>query len=342
VREFARDIQRGDRPGLFFLHSLLPHHPWEYLPDGKSYASNLGAQPGLVDERWVGDPELAIQAQQRHLLQVGFADLALGRVLDRLERTELYDDALVVVVADHGVSFRPHGERRRVNAEDLEDIAFVPFFLKAPGQRAGEVVDAHVRTVDVLPTIADVLGIVVPWRTDGRSALGRPPGAYPDVVVETASGDQVVGTFGDLVARRAAALERQVDLFGQGDDQPGLYGIGPRPELLGRTVDGLALTTAAGGPAFRSYGETTYDPDSPVAPVRVTGRIEGAPAGEDVAIAVNGRIVAVTRSFELGGDVLVSAVVPESAFRPGQNAVRVYIVEGAGEDATLRELAPAG
>ena len=341
VREFANGIQQGDRPGLFFLHSLLPHHPWEYLPDGKSYASNLNAQPGLVDERWVGDPELAIQAQQRHLLQVGFADLALGRVLDRLERTGLYDDALVVVVADHGVSFRPHGERRRVNAEDMEDIAFVPFFLKAPGQRDGEVVDAHVRTIDVLPTIADVLGVEIPWRTDGRSALGRAPGAYPDVVIATAGGEQVVGDFADLVAKRDAMLEHQVDLFGEGDDEPGLYGIGPRPELLGRPVDGLALATAGGGPTFTSYGETTYDPDSPVAPVRVAGRIEGAPAGEDVAIAVDGRIVAVTRSFELAGDVLVSAVVPESAFRPGENSVRLYLVEGAGQDATLRELAPA-
>jgi hypothetical protein len=344
VREFASGIRRGERggrPGLFFLHTLLPHHPWEYLPDGKSYASNLNAQPGLVDERWVGDPELAIQAQQRHLLQVGFADLALGRVLDRLERTGLYDDALVVVVADHGVSFRPHGERRRVNAEDLEDIAFVPFLLKAPRQGAGEIVDAHVRTSDVLPTIADVLGIQIPWRTDGRSAVGRAAGAYPDVVVETAGGDEVVGELDDLVDRRAAALARQVDLFGEGHHDPGLYGIGPRPELLGRPVDGLALATAGGAPTFTSYGDTAYDPDSPVAPVRVAGRVEGAPAGEDVAIAVNGRIVAVTRSFELAGDVLVSAVVPEGAFRPGENGVRVYLVEGVGEDAALRELAPA-
>jgi hypothetical protein len=105
-------------------------------------------------------------------------------------------------------------------------------------------------------------------------------------------------------------------------------------------VDGLSLAAAGGGPTFTSYGDTDYDPDSPVAPVRIAGRIEGAPAGEDVAIAVNGRIVAVTRSFELGGDVLVSAVVPESAFRPGENGVRVYLVEGAGEDPTLRELAP--
>jgi len=139
----------------------------------------------------------------------------------------------------------------------------------------------------------------------------------------------------------ATALERQVDLFGERDDEPGLYGIGPRPELLGRAVDGLALATAGGGPTFTSYGDTAYDPDSPVVPVRIAGRIEGVPAGEDVAIAVNGRIVAVTRSFDLGGDVLVSAVVPESAFRPGQNRVRVYLVEGTGEDATLREVAPA-
>jgi hypothetical protein len=37
----------------------------------------------------------------------------------------------------------------------------------------------------------------------------------------------------------------------------------------------------------------------------------------------------------------VSAVVPESAFRPGENGVRAYLVEGVGEDATLRELVPA-
>ena len=130
-----------------------------------------------MNEGWTGDPELAIQAQQRHLLQVGYTDLALGRILDKLEKTGLYDESLVVVVADHGVSFRPHGERRRVEEGNMEEIVFVPLFVKPPGQTEGRIVDEHARTIDILPTIADVLGVEIPWETDGRSLVGDgPPG----------------------------------------------------------------------------------------------------------------------------------------------------------------------
>jgi len=159
----------------------------------------------------------------------------------------------------------------------------------------------------------------------------------PDVVVHTSSGEVVVGDASELARDRELVLARQVRLFGEEGGLPGLYGIGPRPELLGRRADAFAVATG-GGTTFESYGETTYDPESPFAPVRVYGRLHGVPGGRDVAIAVNGEIVAVTRSFEDAGRTLVSAVVPERAFRPGPNAVRVYLVEGAGDDAVLREL----
>jgi hypothetical protein len=339
VQEFVGSLGSSGRPSFSFLHVLLPHHPWEYLPDGKLYASDLGFQPGLVDERWAGDPELAIQAQQRHLLQVAYTDLALGRILDRLEKTGLYDDSLVVVVADHGVSFRPNGERRRVVPANMEEIAFVPLFVKAPGQSWGEVDKGPARTIDIVPTIADLLDVEVPWELDGRSlvAAGREGG---DVIVGTSSGEVVEGEPSELVERLDAALVRQVRLFGDENDRPGLFGIGPRPELLGRPADGL-VAAATGGPTFESYGTSDYDPASPFAPVRVYGRIHGAPPGEDVAIAVNGRIVAVTRSFEHDGETLVTAVTPEDAYRPGENSVRLYVVEGAGEDTVLAELPPS-
>jgi hypothetical protein len=338
VQEFVDSLTPSEQPTLAFLHVLLPHHPWEYLPDGKIYASDLGFQPGLEDEGWVGDPELAVQAHQRHLLQVGYTDLALGRVLDRLDEAGLYDESLVVVVADHGVSFRPNGERRRVEPGNIEEIAFVPLFVKPPGQTDGRIVDAPARTIDIVPTIADVLGIDVPWELDGRSLLvGDGEG---DVAVATSAGEVVEGDLDELVARRDRVLARQVQLFGEGDDVPGLFGIGPRPDLLGRPVGALALA-AGGGPTFSSYGGSDYDPDSPFAPVRVYGRIDGAPPGEDVAIAVNGRIVAVTRSFEHDGDTLVTAVTPQDAYRPGTNSVRLFLVEGSGESTVLQELLPA-
>ena len=339
IQEFVDSLEPSERPTLSFRHVLLPHHPWEYLPDGKTYASDLGFQPGLVNEGWTGDPELAIQAQQRHLLQVGYTDLALGRILDKLQETGLYDRSLVVVVADHGVSFRPHGERRRVEEGNMEEIAFVPLFVKPPGRTDGEIVDEHARTTDIVPTIADILGVEVPWETDGRSLLTE-GGDGPDVRVGTSSGEVVVGDDEELVERRAQVLAHQIDLFGEGDDAPGLFGIGPRPDLLGRPLDGLA-GAVSGGPTFESYGESDYDPVAPFAPVRVYGRINGTPAGQDIAVAVNGRVVAVTRSFEHDGDTLVSAVTPEDAYRAGANSVRVFVVQGSGDDTVLRELAEA-
>jgi Sulfatase len=339
VQEFVDSLEPSERPTFSFLHVLLPHHPWEYLPDGKVYASDLGTQPGLVDERWVGDPELAIQGHQRHLLQVGYVDLALGDILDRLEETGLYDDALVVVVADHGVSFRPQGERRRIEPGNMEEIAFVPLFVKAAGQTRGETIDTVARTMDIVPTIADLLGVELPWEPDGRSLVEAGP-ANGEVIVDTYSGELVEGELDDLLARRDAVLARQIQLFGEGDETPGLFGIGPRPELLGRPVDGLAAA-ATGAPTFESYGTSDYDPASPFAPVRVYGRIDGAPPGEDVAIAVNGRVVAVTRSFEHDGETLVTAVTPEEAYRAGENSVRLYLVEGTGENMVLAELAPS-
>lgn len=342
VQEFVEALGPSDRPALSFLHVLLPHHPWEYLPNGKVYASDLGFQPGIVRERWAGDPELAVQAQQRHLLQVGYVDLALGRILDRLEETGLYDESLIVVVADHGVGFRPHGERRRIHAGNVEEIAFVPLFVKAPGQTSGRVVDEHVRTIDVLPTVADLLGIELPWETDGRSVAVGAPGPEPDIRVHTSSGEIVTAEAGEAVARRARLLARQVELFGDEDDVPGLYGVGPRPELLGSEVDAL-LVRAAAGVSFESYGgePVTYDPESPFAPVRVYGELHGVAGPQDVAVAVNGQIVATTRSFEHSGVTYVSALAPEEAFRPGENAVSVYLVAGEGEGAVLTEAPPA-
>lgn len=336
ARRFVRGLAPGPRPRLFFLHVLLPHHPWEYLPDGKRYSSALPWQPGLDDDRWTGDPELVIQAQQRLLLQVGFTDRVLGDVLDRLQAQGLYEDALVIVTADHGESFRASGERRRVNPGNLEDIAFVPLFVKLPHERKGRIDDAHVQTVDILPTIADVLGTTIPWKTDGRSLLNVRPGDEPEVAVFTSSGERVAGQAAELIQRRTEALRQQLDLFGTD-----LFRIGPHRELLGREVDGLA-TARPGEPRVKLLGGTTYDPHSPVVPVHVAGRIRGAGGGEDVAVAVNGRIEAVTRSYRYGGKTWFSAVLPEDVFKAGTNAVRVFLVESQGGSLQLLEAPPDG
>ena len=84
-------------------------------------------------------------------------------------RTGLLDEALLVVIADHGYAFemgvhRP-AHRDRAN---VDEVAPVPLFVKAPGQSEGEVDESLVRNIDIVPTIADLLG------TEPRLAPRRP------------------------------------------------------------------------------------------------------------------------------------------------------------------------
>ena len=99
--------------------------------------------------------------------------------MDRLEETGLLDEAVLVVMADHGIAFRP-GEPVKGNlvseapAATLPEMAWVPLFVHTPGQERGVVDDRNALIPDIFPTIADALGIAVPDGTQGQSLLGPP------------------------------------------------------------------------------------------------------------------------------------------------------------------------
>jgi hypothetical protein len=339
-RAFEASIGPSPRPTLNFLHILLPHHPWRYLPSGRQYATAT-LIPGLADDVWSPDPVLAEQAYQRHLLQVGFVDRLLGELIARLRTTGLFDRSLLVVTADHGVSFRPNEPRRHFTEDNIAEVGLVPFFAKAPRQREGRTLDRLVRTTDILPTVADLVGVRLPWRVDGRSGfLPRRPG--PVHVVPSRESDENFSVMpGELEWKLAEALERQVGLFGWGHQPPGLYRIGPHPEVLGRAVADLRVLTNS---ALRSE---LINPKlvrvasfrSGVSPAHIVGTLEGAGAGRGVAVAVNGRIAATARTFSFSGSTRFEALLPERAFRRGWNDVEVYLLSESGGGVVL-ERAP--
>jgi hypothetical protein len=212
LRRVVRKPGNGP-PTLYFIHVLLPHTPWLYLPDGHARAVAAPNAPGRNGELWFNG-QLAVQAWQRHLLQLGYTDRLVGKFLRRLHQTRLWDKALVVVTADHGVSFRGGDLRRRPTRTNLAELAFTPLFMKLPGEDQGRVVDTHVQTVDILPTMAAALGIKIPWKTDGRSVL---TGTRPPTRVNVAG---VSASYSHALAQRQASLARQLGLFGSGSWGP--------------------------------------------------------------------------------------------------------------------------
>jgi Sulfatase len=345
--QFERWVARiePDRggPTLHYLHTLLPHRPWRYLPDGTQYGT--ASTEGLRRDVWEENGWLVTRAYQRHVLQVGFADRLLGTALDRLRETGLYDRSLVVVVADHGSSFHPGGRRRNVERANVADIAPVPLFIKLPGQTHGVVDERDARTTDILPTIAEALGTPLPRPVDGRSLLDPVAPARPAVVVARAGGGVVSVPSTTVAAEVAAAAAVKVSTFGAGA-WDSVYRIGPHPELIGQPLGSLMVRSASDLSATIDAEPLLQEValDSPLLPAHITGQISGEDSELPLALAValNGRIAAVTQSVELGGGMRFAAMVPRPAFVEGQNAVEIFAVRASTAGLELQQLHGGG
>jgi hypothetical protein len=344
-QKFVNSISASRRrPTLHFLHSLLPHGTWTLMPSCRQYVTPRYS-PGLEGRgrRWGPNPWLVTQAYQRHLLQVSCVDRLLGILVERLRQTGVYDRALVIVTADHGVSIKAGEGRRQVDPRrptNLQDMAFVPLFVKRPGEHETGIVETHMRTVDIVPTIADVLGVRIPWRVDGRSVFGKGHSDRVDFMTDLGWAHS---SSRRLARRRDATLRRQVRLFGSGRSGPGVFGVGPNAELIGRRVGSLRVRAAA---ARVSLDDAVAElvrslpAGSNRTPAQLLGSIEGpgAAANRPLAIAVNGRIAAVSRTYARGSSVRFTAFTPESAFHPGRNRVEIFWAVGARNEVALERL----
>ncbi|WP_436837770.1 sulfatase-like hydrolase/transferase [Micromonospora chersina] len=304
---FLAGLRPADRPTLHFLHLLMPHSPWAYLPSGAHYAApedlpNDGA--GWVD-----------LARARHLAQLGYTDRLIGETLRTLRATGLYDKALVLVTADHGVSFRQDWQGRGLDAitHAADQVAWVPMFVKEPGQRAGRINDRNWEHVDLLPTIADETHVRIPWRMDGRSARQAP---------------------------RQGADKRFYDRPGQPLPITGGVPAPPAPPppdpLLGVRVGDKpsgGTATVANLAAFRDV-----DPAHGELPALVWGTVPASvPDGTRLAVAVNGTVGAVVPVVrpDPGGRRFAALLPDDRLFAAGPNRLDLYRVDA---DGTLRRL----
>jgi hypothetical protein len=335
-------IRPTTKPQLNFAHVLLPHEPRQYYEDGRSYQQGADPDPSLDGPESFNNEFLTNQAHQRTLLQIGYTDRLVGRLLDHLEDNGMFDRTLLAIVADHGESFDVKKTpakafapgtlswRRAVTEANIHDIAPVPLFVKYPNQTKGKVDRRWVKTIDVLPTIADTLGIKMPFKVDGRSLRDGSYTGLPDVQMEQSDGDRVKMPLGELEARKKGSLDRRLTLFGAGAWKP-VYDLGPRPDLIGRDVGGApALPGAKASVQFADRFDDVQ-PSAGVVPGQVRGTISGdLPAGTPLAFALNGRVVSTATSFKPVGrfHVEFASLLPADGFRAGRNRLEVFAVKG--------------
>lgn len=142
-----------------FLHLMDPHEPWFAHPfDGTAYARAEHPQPSVAEEA---------ELRARYAGEVHYVDEQLGRLFQLLRDSGRYNNALVVVTADHGEELGEHGVFW--HGTTLSEAAVhVPLLVKLPGNLHGGVrVPWQVRQIDVAPTLADAGGAVPPAEWQG-------------------------------------------------------------------------------------------------------------------------------------------------------------------------------
>lgn len=116
------------------------------------------------------EPYRSRYAGNRYAGEVVYTDSQVGALIEALSKHGLQDRTLIVLLSDHGESLGEHGEY--THGVFLYDSTMrIPLIVAGPGIPSGRVVEQQVRSIDLLPTILEFIGLTVPQQVQGVSLV---------------------------------------------------------------------------------------------------------------------------------------------------------------------------
>jgi arylsulfatase A-like enzyme len=216
-------VADSDRPIFLWVHYVDPHAPYRKHDD-------LLEPLGIADSK--------VRPEDRYDTEIAFADRALGRLLDRLDRLGVLDDALVAFASDHGESLGEHnywGHGRHLYESGLH----IPMSITWPGRLEPRTIDAAALNLDLAATILGLLDVERPaaflghdWSAVLRGQASPAPGR---VTMHQAHRGAVLSRHDSDLARRAGLLEvalvrdRTKEVFRLPDGEPRRYRLPEDP-----------------------------------------------------------------------------------------------------------------
>ena len=321
------------RPWFMYVHLMGPHSPYTPPPpfDQKFRSPET---PGSEHDRLV-----------RGLLdgydgEIAYTDHQLGRMLSELRDLGLYDDTVIVLLADHGEQFYEHGDCGHGCSLFVEELN-VPLLVKLPiSAHAGERCEALVECVDIGPTILEAVEAPLDARFQGRSFLRAMERqeveerlGYASLLLETKSMYMARSKKAKFINDLAAAQKMWFDLLEDPrEDHPLKEAVPEGPELE-RHVARVATLGAHGLNVLITAGDGRVE--------TVTGAVRAKGLGRATLLyhedhyEVHGNEDSVTftvrlkegRSFMAGADGWYDTVEQDSA--------RLHLVLDAGAEVSL-------
>ena len=207
------DRSPRDRPMFLFLNYMEPHQPWLAEAPHDAWLRQVPGWKALAVEDLYTHAVKAFSPREIEFIvanydgQVAAMDEAFGELIAALKARGRYENALVVVTADHGELLGEHGQVGHMGRMLFEGLLRVPMIVKFPGpDRPRGRRDEPVQVLDVAPTILAAARVPLPPVIQGRHLLevDRRPGFA----------EEDINPF--LVARYGAVYDRAVRVLVDG------------------------------------------------------------------------------------------------------------------------------
>lgn len=163
-RQSFDKIDTTSAPFYSFFVTLSSHHPFKYFED---YEFDVGELHGTL----LGN----------FMKAINYEDKCLGEFIEQLKERGVYDDSLLVIYGDHsGVPKHEADELMDFLGLEYSEVQWVklqkvPCIIHYPGLKNGEVVSTTAGCIDILPTIANLMDLEVPYML-GRDLLNSGKG----------------------------------------------------------------------------------------------------------------------------------------------------------------------
>jgi len=189
---FLADVPTN-RPFFLWIHLIDPHGPYDAPVDRDRYVGDAYYEHSAVDLP-IGDSDWAPGTIPRYQVldgrsdarfyvarydaEVRYADAALGKLFDALQKQRLDDRTLIAVTADHGETLDEAGHKHYFThgAITYDEVTRVPLVVREPaGSSRLAAVDRRrlYSSLDLAPTLLDLLGVASPEGFRGRSMLDQ-------------------------------------------------------------------------------------------------------------------------------------------------------------------------
>lgn len=181
------DSYDGDKPFFIYTAFLAPHDPrtmpekYRRLYDDVDIELPLNMMdeyPVPYDGSGMRDEELtkyprklsdSVNELKDYYAMITHLDDNIGRILSALDRKGIYEDTVIVLFGDNGLSLGSHGFMGKQNL--YENAISVPLVFKLPGLKKNCIYDGNIYLMDTYPTLCEYLGIEIPESVEGRSYL---------------------------------------------------------------------------------------------------------------------------------------------------------------------------